>query len=266
MNGPARLVICGVLVLFAPRGVGAQGTFQSAPPTVTADAEPWYWDREPVLFAGNYYYPAGARIHFISTEMVRSGTYEEVPLYTRTTIEPYSVIYVPLAGGVMQPYERRRDGQLAGTVGSYAPSFPVATSRDAPLDGPGTLEMAQAPSPPMLESADLAAQATPAPARGLRSANREELTRLATGLTSAPLAAPPPIVRRPDSPNGLFVEFDGERWFSSGQPVTFDPARFTRIGEVRGFPVYRARSARPSTIYVPISRDMDVVAPYSARK
>ncbi|MEO8521071.1 MAG: hypothetical protein ABI603_06900 [Acidobacteriota bacterium] len=274
MNGPARLVICGVLVLFAPGSARAQGAFQSTPPAVTADAEPWYRNREPVIFSGNSYYPAGARIHFISSEMVRSGTYQGVPLYSRTTIEPYSVVYVPLAGGLMEPYERRRDGQLAGTVGSSAPSFPVATSRDIPLVASDPQAMAQAPAPPMLESTGLFEPAARAamlaapvfPPQGPSAGPAHG--PLLPGIHSTALAVviAPPLMRRPDSANAVFVQFDGARWFSSGLPTTLDPARFTRIGEIRGFPVYTARGASASTIYVPVSRDMDAVAPYSARK
>jgi hypothetical protein len=136
MNGPARFVICFAIALIAVRNANAQATLQpTPPPTVTAEAEQWYRNGEPVMFAGNIYYPAGAPIHFNGNEMVRSGTYQGVPLYSRTTIEPYSLVFVPLAGRVMQPYERRRDGDLAGTVGSTTPSFPVATSRDLSTAG-----------------------------------------------------------------------------------------------------------------------------------
>ena len=76
----------------------------------------------------NFYYPAGPRVHFMPFEMVRSGDFLGIPLYSRTTIEPYSVVFIPVGGGMMQPYERRREGELAGTVGSSAPSFPVLST------------------------------------------------------------------------------------------------------------------------------------------
>src|SRR5688500_13015770 len=85
--------------------VATQGLSQpTAAPVVTAEAESWYVDREPIIFAGNLYYPAGAQVFFNPNEMVRSGFYFGVPLYTRTTIEPYSLVYVPVAGGRMQAY------------------------------------------------------------------------------------------------------------------------------------------------------------------
>jgi hypothetical protein len=57
--------------------------------------------------------------------MVRSGYYNGVPLYSDTTIEAYSIVYVPVQRGRMRPYERLRQGALAGTVASRTSSFPV---------------------------------------------------------------------------------------------------------------------------------------------
>ena len=48
-----------------------------------------------------------------------------MPFYADTTLEPYSELYVPVGSSRMRAYERRRDGALAGTTGSRAPSFPV---------------------------------------------------------------------------------------------------------------------------------------------
>src|SRR4029453_5448968 len=115
------------------------------PPTVTADKLAWFEQREPIYFAGNVYYPAGPQIHFMGNEMVRSGYYRGVFLYTRPTLEPYSIVYVPLTGGLMQPYERRRSGGLAGTVGTTTPSFPVDRVPDYTTDA---YDRAQAAGPP----------------------------------------------------------------------------------------------------------------------
>src|SRR5687768_1902610 len=95
------------------------------PPLVTAANESWYQLREPVQFAGDLYYPAGATVFFNGNTMVRTGHYNGVPLYVETTVEPYSVILVPISRGQMQPYERLRRGDVAGTTGSRPPSFPV---------------------------------------------------------------------------------------------------------------------------------------------
>jgi hypothetical protein len=185
----------------------------------------------------------------------------------------------------MRPYERRRDGQLAGTAGSYAPSFPVATSRDVPLGAAPQPWMAQAAGPPMLESplevgtSAAAVPAGPAPPppmpvepdtpSGARDVERVNQVLSPTGgkpgRVAAALAAPP-IPRRPDAQNGVYVEFNDVRWFSSGPPTPLDTTRLTRVGEMRGFPVYAAADGSRSTIYIPIGRDADRVAPYSRRK
>jgi hypothetical protein len=90
-------------------------------PLVTADNESWYVNREPIQFAGDLYYLAGAAVFFNANTMVHSGHYNGVPLYADTTLEPYSIVYVPFERGLMQPYERPRQG----TVASRTPSFPV---------------------------------------------------------------------------------------------------------------------------------------------
>ena len=63
--------------------------------------------------------------------MVRTGSNPRRAVYEDVTLEPYSMIYMPIGGPVMRPYERRREGELAGTVGSRTPSFPI--QRDVEL-------------------------------------------------------------------------------------------------------------------------------------
>jgi hypothetical protein len=121
-------VIFSVLLL-APAAASAQMTMRPADqPVVTAEQEHWYLDGEAIAYDGGLYYPAGPQVFFNPYEMVRSGIYRGIPLYARTTIEPYSVVFVPVARGLLQPYERRRRDQLAGTTGS-APSPTSFASR-----------------------------------------------------------------------------------------------------------------------------------------
>ena len=228
------------------------------PPAVTAESEPWYVSGSPITFAGNFYYPAGPRVHFMPSEMVRSGDFLGVPLYSRTTIEPYSVIFVPVGGGMMQPYERRRDGELAGTVGSSAPSFPVALSSDSSLDNV-TGPMAAAP-PRLAELAEDAQFETPVATGG----DRTELDSMNVPLGELAAHARP-FARRPDSPNAIYIDYSDARWYSSGPPVPYDPARFIAAGEKNGFPVYRDRAGDPLTVYMPIVKDGSAVAPYTRR-
>lgn len=280
MTRATRLVIFCALTAYGVHPTAAQTPLRDArTPEVTAEGESWYLSGAPVTFAGRLYYPAGPRVHFLPSEMVRSGDVNGVPLFTRTTIEPYSLIFVPVGGGMMQPYERRRDGELAGTVGSAAPSFPVARSGSAPegLEGP------QAPAPPMLAAgaasqADVAGRpvgtsgtvgltASPADAGPGVPGRIAESSRRAG--TAPPLARPRPrpAARRTNAPNAIFIDYAGSRWFSNGSPVPFDPARFERIGAVRGFPVYRDRSAPDAALYVAVVRDeaAGLLAPYARR-
>ena len=268
MYEPARL-FAGVVVLAATvwSSASAQVNIEPTPqPIVTAQNEPWYRSGEPIMFAGNLYYPAGAAIHFLANEMVRSALYQGVPLYSRTTIEPYSVVFVPIAGGMMQPYERRRTGELAGTSGSSVAALPVDISSAARSAAP----IHQAAAPPVLAS--LPGDEFPAPPPQI-AANRppstEEEARVAlpavgtSGRVVSSQRTVSPRNRR-GATNGIFVEFDNRRWFSSGPPVSLDSRLLTRIGEFHGFPVYAARNA-DATISLPVAQGMDALAPYSRR-
>jgi hypothetical protein len=242
MHGAARVVTAWGICIFTAGGARAQLTIQpTPPPAVTAENESWYLKGEPVPFAGDFYYPSGAQIHFNGNEMVRSAYYGGVPIYTRTTIEPYTLIFVPVAGGLMQPYERRPDRSMSQA-------------------GP---PMAQAAAPPGFGPPVVLESTAPEPAPAYLPSDVPE----AVGTAGRARAVLPsmPVRFRPQSPNGIFVEFDGARWFSSGQSVPLDTLRLTKIGESHGFPVYADRAHDGSTIYVPIARGVDVVAPYSKR-
>src|SRR5688572_3085929 len=120
-----RLPVALLAMLVAAPAAAQIQSRPTDPPLVTAANESWYQLREPVQFAGDLYYPAGAVQFFNGNTMVRTGHYNGVPLYADATVEPYSVILVPVSRGLMQPYEKLRRGDLAGTTGSRAPSFPV---------------------------------------------------------------------------------------------------------------------------------------------
>src|SRR4030095_9199989 len=144
MHRPIKFAVIRILAALAlPLTLDAQMMLRPTPfPVVTAENERWYLAGEPITSEGNIYYPTGAQVYFNPYEMVRSGYYRGIPLYSKTTLEPYSVVFVPIAGGLLQPYERRRDGDVAGTVGSTAPSFPVTR------DVEGTTGLHQAQGPP----------------------------------------------------------------------------------------------------------------------
>jgi hypothetical protein len=267
MNRRASVGVLAALVLLvsavAGRGVAAQVTYQPTPePAVTAENERWYLEVEPITYSGAFYYPTGPQVYFNRHEMVRSGSYDGVPIYVRPTIDAFSVVYVPLPGGRMQPYERRREGELAGTTGNVAPSFPVATASEGYRE-PGPGNVPEAAGPPTFIGSAPVSTAPSAPRGGPAGMAGAPDTSAAEPVgTTGPLAS----ARRPQGLNGIFIEYDGSRWFSSGSAVEFDPGRFTPVGEYRGFTVYAARGDRSGTIYLPVAEGASaLLAPYSRR-
>jgi len=235
------------------------------PPATTAESQDWYSSGGPISYGGNVYYPAGPITHFLPNEMVETGTFEDVPIYARTTREPGSVIYVPLAGGLVRPYERRRDGDLAGTVGSTAPSFPVVLPTAPTIEPAASLGFVQAPSDPIGGGA-----------RGIPDlATGDAAARVAQPVGTSGPPLPTPAVRRapghvesvqrPVGLNGVFLEYENARWFAAGPAVEFTPGRFKRVGEYRGFPVFM-EEGRPDVIYVSlVSGPPGLLSPYKAR-
>lgn len=246
------------------------------PPVVTAERESWYQLGEPLQFAGDVYYRAGAQVFFNGNSMVRTGHYNGVPLYADTTLEPYSIVYVPIGGGRMQPYERLRQGGLASTSGSRTPSFPVRV----------------APGGALIPNAPIAPTAPPQPI-GAISTFTLDTTSLAGG-SPAPAPVPPPVVLTAPPPitavplaaprsadgnipqvriagpdaqpkgDGIFVMYRGQKWVSAGAAVPLSASEFEKTGEYAGFPVYTRRGGPPDTIYVPSTANQ--VAPYRLQR
>jgi hypothetical protein len=253
--------VLGLLMLTAT----ALAQVQSRPadaPLVTAESESWYVEGEPVQFAGDLYYRAGPTVFFNGNTMVRSGHFNGVPLYSDTTLEPYSLVFVPLPRGQMQPYERLRRGDLAGTTGSRTPSFPVALTPDQR----GLPMAAGAPT-----SVGPAGDATVAVdgavgTRGVVSTGG--IVQRTPEPTAQPVSQPvvwvpgPPDVtlRRAESNDGVWLEYAGARWLSVGRAVAFDGMWFRQIGEHAGFPVYALREGPDDLIYLVIRSG--VVAPF----
>lgn len=262
MNSRVAIAIVALAVVTgAGPGMRAQMTMQpTARPIVTAENEPWFVAGAPIVHAGITYYPAGAMVHFNANEMVRGGHFQGVPLYTRTTIEPYSLVFVPVAGGLMQPYERRRDGDLAGTTGSSAPSFPVVHPMEqAGLDYVPGVGIVQAAAPPLsygvyIDRAEAGA------------GSRDAAATVGTTGGQPPIPSGPLVsARRPEGLNGVYVEYGGTRYFADGPAVAFDPARFTRVGEYRGFPVYRDKGQEKRLYLPPTDGAREALVPYRAR-
>jgi hypothetical protein len=254
--------LAGALVL-APVAAYAQATWQPAqPPLVTAENEPWFRAGQPIIWAGDYYYPAGTPRFFSPNEMVRSGSFQGIPLYTDATLDPYSIVYVPIAGGLMQPYQRRRDGALAGTTGSTTPAFPPApaTEMTRSLEAAGVAEMEdlrQAPAPPAY------ARGYDASTLATRPATPEGAVATSGRTVRVRMEGPVETAEPPKGINGIWVTYDGQRWFARGEAMALGEDHFTRIGTYHGFPVYR-RDADTSNIYIPAADGL--VSPFSARK
>src|SRR3982750_4357092 len=130
------LGLCLTAAVLFPKTSNAQVfSFRTPPPTVTAGGADWQINSEPIVVSGIVYYPTRAFRIFDGQVMSQVGIFEGVPVYADATLEPFSLMYVPIGGARMREYERRRDGELAGTTGSRTPSFPVmvATER-APFE------------------------------------------------------------------------------------------------------------------------------------
>lgn len=267
-------------------------------PTITAQSLGLNM-RSPVEFGGDAYYPTGPTVFFNGRVMAVAGAYQGVPLYSDLTLEPFSVVYVPVSGGYMRPYERKRSGGLAGTVGSRVPSFPI--ERDVELSVRSVTTGLITPAAPGLDLWYLhdcrgLLFPTPVPQRCLPPeaelhgadytpfAAAEEPEPAAISLEPAAPAAPAePASPAPVAPArggraagtpqrqataasrlDVWVDFDGQRWYSAGRAMRFDNGRFQQVGEMRGLPVYRDRAVDTGRVYVTIMPD-GLVAPFARR-
>ncbi len=243
-------VVLTVAVLLPNVGNAQVFQFRTPPPDISAAGAQWQINGEPIVVGGlTYYATRGFRL-FDGQVMAQAGMFERVPVYTDTTIEPYSELYVPLGNGRMRVYERRRDRELAGTTGSHAPTFPVESAS--------------------VQTADrLAVAADDVLPREAVGTGGSFVPRLAsdTVSTTAPRRARPSRVSivtgvaRSGAPDGVWLEFNGSRWYSSGPAVSFSPDRFEPMGEYRGFPVYRDATGASDEIWVSVVKD-GPLAPY----
>ncbi len=236
-------------VLIAPSTAAfAQATWQpTAPPLVSAETTTWFQAGDAIIWNGDFYYPAGALQGFNQYQMVRAGSFRGIPLYTDTTYEPNSVVFVPLSGARMQPYERRRAGDLAGTTGSRAPSMPVEIGIERTTASP----VAQALAPPTfaraydLSPADTDRAETPPQPEPVGTTGRSSIVNTPT--------RPVTSVIPPTGINTIWVNFDGRRWYAAQRSIRYDPSRLNEIGSYEGWTVYAEKGGEtPSTIYIPI--------------
>jgi hypothetical protein len=229
-----------VVMLISAAGQ-AQVSTPSRPPVVTETSD-WQLRGEPVFYAGDIYERTGPDVFFDANVMVRTGVYRGVPLYVDTTLQPFSVVYVPVGRNLMRPYEKRRIGELAGTTGSRTPSFPGRPERSS------VVEPLPVPNAEIVGTGGVAVPRAESPESG----------------ASAPRPAPATIVESiptPRSNAGVWIEFNGTRWYAAGRAESYARERFTQVGTYRGFPVYREKSGASRSIYVPAVTD-GPVTPY----
>ena len=227
------------------------------PPQVTAASASWQLNGEPVFYAGAFYYPAGASVYFDGNVMTRVGVHNTVPLYVDATLEPYSIVFVPIGGNVMRPYERKRTGELAGTVGSRAPSFPI--ERDVEVSATRGLQ-----TPPRLMSEPQVIAEEPRPVGTMGTvASTPARSRMAAPLTERPRPRRTIMesIPAPRSNAGIWIEYQGARYRSAGAAVSYAPGRFAQVGEYHGFPVYQDRNGNAGEIFVSAMQDGPLV-PY----
>lgn len=259
MKRPAlRMALLTAAVWFAGGLAFGQMVVQpTALPTVTADNEPWYLNGEPIMYAGNMYYPTGAQVFFNQNEMVRSGFYLGVPLYTRTTIEPYSVVYVPLEGGRLQPYQRPRTGELTGTAGSVPSTLP-----HPPATVPPRGLAAHAAGPPSQTTIEVPLQ-MPRPA-----VVPPEPPTAAPVATSGRIPTQRTLIQIADQTKktqSIFIEYGGRRWYPIGPPRPLDRTALVRLPDYLGFEVW-GRSPDAAEILIPVTVGSDMAVIYSTTR
>jgi hypothetical protein len=240
------LALC-VAVLF-PKVSNAQAYAYGTPaPEVTAGTADWQVNDAPIVVNGLVYYPTRAFRIFDPSAMMQSGVFQGVPIYSDVTIEPYSIVYVPVSRSNMRAYERRREGDLAGTAGSRTPSFPVDIASDTVVRN-----AARAAG---IEAVAGTAGSVPPPAVSVEAYAADRVRARRTVVQSIPA---------PTATNGIWIEFKGSRWYSEGPAESFSPDRFEPVGDYRGFPVYRAKGGPANEIWVSAVKG-GPLAPYSRR-
>jgi hypothetical protein len=251
-----RLLRCVVVLTMAVLlpNVGRAQVYQvrTPPPPVTAQSADWQIASEPVIVSGLIYYPTRETRFFDGGIMSQIGVYRSVPVYADVTLEPNSVIYVPVGRSLMRGYERRREGELAGTTGSRVSAFPVdiATPNAEPRELPLPTSAGAVATRGSSASSASAGAAVPA---GTTGPSIPKPAR--TGVESVP---------QPRSNDGIWLEYAGARWYSDGPSQVFNADRFVQIGNYRGFPVYRDRNRGVEEIWVRVVAE-GPVAPYTRR-
>jgi hypothetical protein len=258
-------LVLSMAVLLPKVGNAQVNPFRTPPPEASAAMSPWQVNSEPIIFQSVVFYPTREYRMFDGQVMAEVGVYEGVPIYADTTLEPWSIIYFSVGRDRMRAYERARDRELAGTTGSRTPWYPTT-----PAAGASTVVSAGPPASPITPTVGaqpvgtsgsivvqpLGSSGGSVPSPSTAASDIPERTRATRTRVET--------ITRPADNNGVWLDFNGARWYSAGAAVPFVPDRFTPIGEYRGFPVYRANLGDPDRIWVSVVQN-GPLAPYEKR-
>jgi hypothetical protein len=253
-------LVLSLAVLF-PKVSNAQAyAYGTPPPRATAAAADWQILSLPIVVNGLVYYPTRAFRLYDAGVMAQTGIYEGVPVYADVTLEPFSVVYVPVSASSLRVYEQKREGALAGTTASRTPSFPVDIASDTVLAVRGREAALSAVAGATgttgtTGTTDASPRDRPTATAATAAVARTRPDRRATGVESIPA---------PRATDGVWLEFDGSRWYADGAAVPLSADRFEPIGAYRGFAVYREKHGAANAIWVSVVRD-GPVAPYRRR-
>ena len=237
-------LVLTVAVLIPNVGSAQVFRFRTPPPEVSAGGAEWQLNSDPIVVGGLTYYPTRGFRLFDGQVMAQAGTYERIPVYSDTTMEPYLEVYVPLGSGRMRIYERRRDREAPAQRPPISRPSRVKTHLFGPPEGLTSVR----------ERSGLAERSFPVHPT-LPAIPDRDRTHHTSIITAVPHAG---------DANGVWLEYQGARWYSDGPAVPFSPDRFEPVGAYEGFPVYRDKILGGDDLWVAAVKD-GPLAPYRRR-
>jgi len=231
------IAVVALMAVLCAQSADAQALQAQTPaPEVNAATATWQIENEPIVVAGLTYYPTRETRLFDSQVMMQVDVYRGVPIYADSSLEAFTIVYVPLSRDRMRTYERPHDPNFAASSGRGAVVPPAgiaaAIEEQTPVGTAGTIV-----TPP------------PEPVSG------PEQRRRRSSIESIP---------RPRESGGIWIPYAGARWYNAGAAMPYSPDRFVQIGTYHGFPVYRDRTARENRIWIP-AVDGGLLTPYVKR-
>lgn len=226
--------------------------FKTPEPEVTAASADWQVNSEPIIVGGLIFSPARETRFFDGEIMAQVGAYRGVPVYADVTELPWGTVYVPVGRNLMRAYVRTGEAGT-GLTGTGMPSGGIPSG----VGTSGTLLT------PMSSTAPIP---TPEPEVSLSGG---DLSVNIPPLTALTRPARVESIPHPKGINGVWVEYEGARWYSDGPAVALATGRFSRIGEYQGFPVYRAQGGGGNEIWIAVVNSENAtdvpVAPFAKR-